>query len=284
MKWLLLLLVVFTVGCTTEANNGLQISMQADPPVVFENGKTTIHVDVRNEDIKILDRVVLDIFNYGLMIPVDERTCFSQLHKERTLFRDQFETFSCDFIAPEISQDRMQTQLDARVSYITRFSAAQQLDLISEQEYNNRRATQTLTSKPQRYTHSDRNVQLDIEFSDTLPIVTAPGRQYFVTFTIKNIGEGFIGSIPADAVRIIQKGTIGDQTVEGNLLQSVNPQGVYEPCRVYQTLVPIGKDFTTFSCQVLMPSQPKEIMTANFIVQIDYIYELRDSVTVDIIR
>ncbi len=284
LKYIFLAMLIFSLGCVSlQQNYGLVLNLQSDPSAVFQNSITKVHVDVTNTDIKRLENVRAEIFNRGLMTHLNEQLCV-QSGDFGMLLVGEFRTFSCDFRAPQINQDRVRTTLDAKAMFDADFEAVQQMELITEQEYNNRLATTGVRLKPQGYVYNDRNMELRVDFTDPLPVVIKQGRQFFVRFTIRNIGNGFISAITPQDVSILQKPSLEQGITEGNVLQSVNAQGNFEPCRLEETLLPIGKEFPSFSCQIFMPSNAKAITNYNFIIQIRYHYEIRDSVTVDILR
>ncbi len=302
LKYIFLAALVFSLGCiSAQQNNGLVIGLQADPPVVFVNGATKIFVDITNTDTKRLENVRVDIFNTGILTPLtplEEQKCRQQGDLTalqpagmKFILPGEFRTFSCSFQARQINQDRVTTQLDAKASFDATFSAVQNMELLSESEYNNRLATGRVKLMPQSYTYSDRNIQLQLDFTDPLPIVVKEGRNFFVKFTIRNVGNGFISEIKPEDVQIIQKPSLDAGVLEGNVLQSVRivtegdqQKVIYDSCGLGETLPPLGKEFPSFSCRIVMPPSVHVLTNYNFIVNIRYHYEIRDSVTVDILR
>ncbi|GEM_PF-3386808 len=283
LKYILLAALVFSVGCVTqEQGSSLSVILQSDPPVVFENSVARVHVDVTNQDTKRLENVKVQIFSSGVMSFVNEPACV-QSGDFKFLLPQEFRTFSCSFRAPKINQDRVTSKLDAKATFDATLSAVRQMELMTEEEYNNRLASSGIAQKPQSYTYSDRNIQLQVDFSEPLPVVIKQGRKFFVKFTVRNIGSGFINALEPQDVELVQKGSL-DQEKEGNVLQSINARGEYEPCRLQETISPIGKDFPSFACQILMPANVNVLTNYNVIISIRYHYEIRDSVTVDVIR
>jgi hypothetical protein len=282
-----LLALVFSIGCIAQVpNNGLVVSLIPDPATVLVNGETSLHVDVSNTDVKNVSNVKAEVFNSGLLSPVQDCSQRGILGDMRA---GEFRTFFCDFRAPKINQDRVTTTLDVRATYESEFPAYQQLQVISEDEYNNRLASGNYHELPRSYVYSDRNIQMQLDFSDPLPLVLRDGRNYFVRFTITNIGNGFIGNIMPDDVRILQKPGL-EFSDEGQFLQSVNLLGHYEPCRLEQVIYPNGNKFPSFVCRIVLPPKPQPplketpITDYNFIVLLHYKYEIRQSARVDIIR
>ena len=282
-KYVFLALLVFSLGCVQQdQGSSLSLSLQPDPPVVFESSVARVHVDVTNRDAKRLENVKVHIFNTGVMSFVNEPACV-QSGDFKLLLPEEFRTFSCSFRAPKINQDRVTSEIDAKAEFDATLSAVQQMELMKEDEYNNRLASSGITQKPQSYAYSDRNIQLQVDFSDPLPVVIKQGRKFFVKFTVRNIGNGFINALGPQDVQLVQKGSL-DQEQEGNVLESINAQGEYEPCRLQETISPIGKDFPSFACQILMPANVNVLTNYNVIINIKYHYEIRDSAAVDVMR
>jgi hypothetical protein len=282
MKYFLLLLIFLTLGCaSTEQGSSLSLSLQADPGTVLQDSVSKIHIDVSNLENKQLDNVSVAIFSPGIMRFVNEAECkkYSSLGFLRP---EEFRSFSCDLRAPPIIQDSATAKIDVKASFDGNFSAVQPLELYTELEYNNRMASKGVTFKPQSYTYSDRNILLQVDFTDPLPLIVKNNRRQYVKFTIRNIGKGFINPIDSADVKIQQP--TEPEPGELPLLDVINTQGEYEPCRLQEALSPIGKDFPSFSCQILMPESMNEITNYNFIIYVKYHYEIRNSVNVEIFR
>lgn len=292
LRHILLVALVFSLGCVgAQQNNGLVITMSPDPPVVFQKGVAKVHVDVANTDTKTLENIRAEIFSPGILSYANEKACkeagglaAGPAGSQPLLRPQEFMTFSCDFIAPQINQDRVSTRLDARVNFMATFSAVQQLGLITEQEFSNRLGSTGVRTMPQSYTYRDRNIELHVEFSDKLPVVIKKGRQAFVTFAIRNIGDGFVQPIGPQDVKIIQKASLEGNVPEGRVLQSVGKGGVPGPCELEHPISPIGREFQPFSCLIDMPDNVAILANYNFIVSIRYSYEVRASAALDILR
>ena len=136
------------------------------------------------------------------------------------------------------------------------------IEMITEDEYNIRERTGKLVKKPKTYSYKDNNLELQIDFSDRLPIV-ATGEKKYMYLTIRNIGDGFVSDITGDDIEIRQ-----DEDV-------VN-------C-VEQDIVPIGKEFPRVACELNMPDI-NYIGNYAVIIDIDYTYENREDLPITIIR
>jgi hypothetical protein len=273
--YLLLLPLIFILGCaSTQSGSSLKFDLFADPGTVLQGSSALVHMDFTNQDIKKIYNVEVFVFNPGLMKETDP-AC-SESGKAQFLLPGEFRSYACSFQAPEINQDRMTTQLDAKATFDSTLSAAQQLEMYSELEYNNRLAKGGLETKPQSYVYSDRNLQLTVDFTEPLPLIAKENRKLFVTFTLQNIGSGMISKINPKDITIDQHGNV--------ILVSPAGEGGYEPCRLQEQLVASGKTFPTFSCQILLPENMNMIQNYNFFIDVDYSYEIRNSISIDIIR
>ena len=66
-------LLIAVSGCVsqTASNNGLVVTLSADPPRVFQNQATTLFIDIDNTDVKKLNNVIFELFDAGIMEVVD---------------------------------------------------------------------------------------------------------------------------------------------------------------------------------------------------------------------
>lgn len=281
MKTLSFIIICFlSLGCVAnEKNSSIIMEMKADPPLILENGVSFVHVDITNADTKPLRNVNVYVFNPGGRLSYNAAEC-----KEKGNFgllkAGEFRTFSCPFKSGKINQDRISTEINALASFSTEFSAVQQLEVISEDEYQNRLATSTFRQEPQVYIYNDRNIQLQVEFTEPPPIVIKNEREVYVKFTIRNIGTGFIKPISPSDIKIVKQSYNPDVEEPAEMLAGSN--GGY--CRPENILYPTGNEFPSFSCKVLMKSNSAPMSSKGFLIKINYSYEIRDSVRIDITR
>ncbi len=279
-----LIAVILVSGCTTQpAGNGLSFSLTPDPGTVLDGSISKVHLDISNDANKRLYNVNVDIFSPGLMTPIDSESCKSS-GALGTLLPGEFRSYSCDYRAPSINQDRSSTTLNAKATYQADFSAVQPIEMYSEAEYNNRLATSGINYAPQSYSYSDGNIALQVDFTDPLPLVAKAGRKLFVKFSLRNIGSGLMGPISPSDVSINQVSVSGDQNSPALLLAVINTQGQPETCHLQETLYPTGKTYPSFSCQILMPANMNVIENFDFTFNVRYSYDIRTSANVDIIR
>jgi hypothetical protein len=274
--------LIFISGCTAiKAGDGLALSLYADPPTIFGNDYTTLHVDLDNKDVKTLENVVVDVFDTGLLrIATTEdwqniytdKMCWKRYE---SLKPGQFDTFSCSLYAPEVKDQRsLQTDVNVKATFNTEFSVVQLVELMTANEYERRIASNKFVSLPQSYSYSDNYVQLQIDFSEQLPIIVRPGKKYFIYFTIKNIGNGFIDSIAPDDFYFEQRGDIiACKSYAGG--------------RTYifdKIMEPVGKEFPRTACEILMPTGLPYLENYEMVIHLKYSYEIRDKITVNIVR
>jgi hypothetical protein len=267
----LMLLMIFSSGCTQQASHGLSLSLQPDPQTIFAGSPVTLHVDLSNDDVKTLEKVTIDVFDTGILKAPQDLRCAKAYDR---ILPNQFETFSCVLQSPHITENEISNDLYARTAFTTEFSAAQVLELMSEDEYNNRLASGTYQEKPKSYSYRDKYVQMDIDFSDPVPMVFRQGQRFFVYFTIRNAGNGFIEYIEPEEFYIEQQGDL----IECN--------GKREE-RIYPTtdrLEPIGDVFPRLGCEILLPNDLTYMGNYQMIIHFRYYYEIRDKTTVRIMR
>lgn len=261
----LLALLVFVSGCTGVTNQGLSITMQADPPIVFSGSSTLVHIDVDNRNQNSMDNVVVELFDSGMLAANKCIKFFDHL------LPYEFQTISCQLAAPKIEQP-VTTQVNARVFFNSTFSASQIFEVMDENEYQRRVSSGTFHSSPQNYIYSDRSVQVQVEFSEPPPLVVLPEKKYFVYFTISNIGDGFVNDIkPGDFIA-----------------RDASTSSILE-CPPFATLSPNGKIFPRIACEIKIPSgyfgaRESKFRNVDLRMQLSYTYELRDRLEISIIR
>jgi len=338
MKNLIIALLLFSIvlvsGCTntnTYTSEGVVINMEATPSGVLENSNTLVYVDVDNKDIKTMNRVFIDIYDYGNFeavkdssgsiklektVPEEgtgERKCSGgtspgQCNAEEPLYCDSkgcswnrcdicgcssgdclstgdcgklnpcskfltdmdvgdVQTLECQLKAKLVPYTPYQTKVSARVRYETNLSVVQTIDMMTESWYQSHELAGTLQRRPKSYSYNDKNLQLDLEFSDEMPIIKRSGKESFVTFKLRNIGNGFIFGIRSADLKIIQN------------------QEILKSCKIDSCgLIPIGKDFPAFTCELSFPENINYLNNYIIIINIKYAYEVREEIPIEIIR
>ena len=62
-----ILLLVLVSGCTSVRDQGIVLSLQADPSPMFSQSSTLLHIDVDNRNQKTISNVVVNLFDAGLL-------------------------------------------------------------------------------------------------------------------------------------------------------------------------------------------------------------------------
>lgn len=258
----LLALVIVIAGCTSvKSGEGVVMNLQADPPSVFAKSRTLLHMDVDNRQDKSVYNVLVEIFDTGTLRA--NQPCIASIPR---LLSYEFQTYACWLDAPEIQEAYTSTEVYARTSFDSEFSASQVFPIMSEQEYERR----SYASYPRSYSYRDRNVQVDIEFSDQLPLVMRQGKTYYAYLTISNVGNGFVSDIRP-----------GDLTVSAMTPRTARMLNC--PSIASGILYPNGNTFPRVVCEIVsMPLTAGE--NAEFIVSLKYHYETRDNIKIDIVR
>jgi hypothetical protein len=273
-----LILLVFLAGCIDSQVNGggLFMKLQPDPQQIFSGGVTRINIDMENNNPREITDVVVDVFDTGRLLRLDDSTsiCYDdQPIAIGDMQPNSFRSYYCTLIANKIEEPMITTEINTKISYKTDFPVVQVVGLISENEYLNRRGQ--LDTMPQSYSYQDANVQLAVDFSEQLPIIIRPGKDYFVYFTIRNVGNGFINKLKAGDFVIRPVRSDGPQIVD------CSNSGI-ESSNWY--LDPVGKEFPKIACRIVLPQGVAVVENYGLLVDLIYTYEVRGTTTVDIIR
>ncbi len=270
----LILLLVVASGCTSIRDQGLILAMQADPPIIFSESSTLLHIDVDNRNQKSITNVVVDLFDVGLLARASllsdrgPEKCYRYFDR---LLPYEFQSITCGLYAPE-TNITTQTHVNALVSFDSLLEATQVFEVISEREYQNRVASSGYESHPSNYVYRDKNVMINVDFNEPLPLVIRPGKKYFVYFTISNAGDGFIQFIEPDDFVVWP-------------VSSRMPLVVKCPPR--QTLAPVGREFPRIACELDLPPQflaGGDFLNADFIASLNYRYEIRAGLPITIVK
>ncbi len=208
----------------------------------------------------------------------------------------------------------MTNTVSAKTTFSAEFDAVQLIELISKQEYERRQAAGTFYTLPRQYTYSDRNIALDIEFSEDLPVIERSNKRYFIHLTIRNAGDGFVGDLEPGEFQIFQGtdidnmlGTITKEQIEagggvllgpeventntrslsglpGIKLITSEAQNLVICDRLDQRLAPLGKTFPRITCELIPPDNIDVIGNYPMGIKIAYDYETRQNLGISIIK
>ncbi len=266
--------LIIVSGCTSTTSEGLSLSLQADPARVFSGSTTTLHMDVDNRDSKALYNVLIKLFDSETLktVSVDNGGNVCEKRMERML-PSEFQTLSCILRAPAVLESKT-AKLNALVSFQTSLSATQIFEMMNEKEYERRVASNDFASASKSYVYSDRNVQIQVEFSSMPPLVIVPDRKYYVYFTIRNIGQGFLGDInPGD---LVFRSTDSRAPID------------FLRCQYPTAVLPITeKSSPKIACEIIAPGDyftTRNFGTGSFVIELNYKYELRRDLSVDIVK
>jgi hypothetical protein len=255
-----ILLVIFLSGCVEEGIlvKSLGMTLTSDSDHVFTGSEISVYLDIINNDARTIRSIDMSVFNTGALTAVSECT----KHIEE-LKKDEFQALTCSLAAPSnIATPELTTTVSARVEFRSTLSAVQLIEMITEDAYLTREMTNDIVKKPKSYSYKDSNMEMQIDFSEELPIVVRGGEKYMY-ITIRNIGDGFVGDLPASEIRI---------TDDQNILN----------CNI-EDMSPVGKEFPRIACELNMPSV-SYLSNYLVIIEIDYNYEKRAELPIKIIR
>jgi len=277
--------LIFLSGCVSQqVGSGLALSLFVDPPTIFGEGITTLYIDIDNKDTKTIENVGITAFDTGLLKYIATRD-WSDPYRDvicQKLYKDlkpgQFDTFSCMLYTPRIELPNLQTDVSVKADFSTEFSVVQVAELMSLNEYTNRMSSGKFSPKPQSYSYRDKYVELQVDFSENLPVIVRPGKKYFVYFTIRNIGNGFISSIAPEDFYFEQQSDI----IKCNAAANAGANGI--TYLINTALEPVGKEFPRLACEIALPPGINYIANYDMIIHLKYGYEIRDKITVNIVR
>lgn len=208
----------------------------------------------------------------------------------------EFQTFSCQLAAGEVKESITNT-ISAKTTFSAELDAVQLIEMISKDEYERRKAADTFTTAPRKYTYSDGRLALDIEFSEDIPVIERSNKRYFMHLTIRNVGGGFVGDIePGDFIVVqgtdvkpplagINEIQIKGIRIEGaNNFLTLNADNLVKCDRLSQKLSPIGDKFPRITCELLPPDNIDVIGNYPMAIKILYDYETRQSIGIRIIK
>lgn len=322
MKYIFLLLsIVFLSGCVSQLNpfspsfnpfglisgqqpirvqEGLGVSLSSSPSEIFVGSKTTLYFDAQNKDVAPIRNILLEIFNTGNLMKSNE--CKLSIPQ---LLPDQIATLSCTVQATPIIQKTQSETVSARAKFQSVLTAVQTLDIMNEEIYTREKLAGNINTRPRAYTYRDRNMQMDIEFSDDMPIVVRKGKQYFVYFTIKNIGNGFVDKITfgENFMPIEQKNLRFSEfknalQVPDLLLSLIQKQSdIFKQsgseqlycsdvlcCRDFKTIYPSGKVFPRVACELKLPETTQQLVDYQVIIPLLYNYEVRAQTQLKVVK
>lgn len=252
------------------------MKLQADPPTVFTQGVLRLNVDLDNQNSRSIKNVLIDVFDTGVLEGETCRRVFSEMTA------NQFITFFCVFAAPDVTID-MTEEIHAKATYTTDFSSVQVIEMMTESEYQRRLSTNQLDTKPARYLYRDKNIELEVEFSEQIPIIVRPGKEYFVHFTVRNIGNGFVREImPGDfSLSTLRQGS-PDIIECQDFKKEPAPSGV--KASITRSMSPVGREFPRITCRLLLPQGVTVVENYGLLIVTSYDYEVRETVKVGIVK
>lgn len=252
-------LLVFISGCIINApaatSEGVSMKLSASPPQVFAGRETTLYIDVENKNQKAITDIESDAFDKGMLLG----SCKGEID---SMEKNEFKTFICRLSAPRadmLPESRIDNAVWTKVSYDNSLAAAQVTKIISQNEFEIRQRTGKDVKESRSFAYSDKNIELLVEFSNDLPLVA--GRKEFVYFTVKNIGNGFLSNVRISL----------DSSVLSNDCKSRN-------------IDVIGKTSPRFACELLIEKEINYLSSPTIIINIDYNYEVRNTLTIPIIK
>ncbi len=285
---IILAFLIAASGCVSQSASygGLVVSMFADPPQVFQNQATTLFIDIDNRDVKKVNNVVFEVFDTGIMRIMDGTTVSACRKSFPKLVPKEFQTFSCRLAAGSVGETIV-NRISAKTTFSAELNAVQLIEMISRQEYERRKAAGTFITAPRKYTYSDSNVALDIEFSEDMPVIERSGKRYFIHMTVRNTGNGYIRELEPGDFIVTQKTSESLQILPDiETVSVINTQADnLVRCDDFgEKLSPIGDKFPRVTCEFVPPKKIGVIGNYPMEVKINYDYETRQNLNIRIIK
>ncbi len=263
----ILIPLILTTACVNNnilSKNGLIIEASVDPDKVFPGTDTTLFVDIKNEDVKSYQDIEVDVFDTGAMIKTD---CPAEKSANYLTFvPGQSASIHCNLRAPQ-TNNAFTTDINVRTTFSGTLNAAHLFGIMTETFYKREKLVGTFDAEPRKYLHRDENIELEIEFSENPPLIIRPGKKYYVHFTLRNVGNGFINDITQDKFNIRSNPDI----------IKCDP---FEPLKAGA----LGKSFPRLTCEIDLPEGEEYLKNALITSEIQYRYETRRTVPVSIVK
>ncbi len=284
---LLFVVIIFISGCIQPqtVGGGLFVTLTPDPSKVFASGEVRVNVDIDNQNPRRVTDVEADIFDAGIFNILGTAD-YTQSGEYITpgacgkfiefMLPDDFKTLSCLLMAPQktdLAEDTQKSVVSSRVSYTTELPVVQLIEMMTESEYITRLERGQLAKKPSSFVYRDKNVEIIVEFSDEMPIVVRPDREYLMYITIKNIGNGFIGDIDDTNLRVSPVG-----------YNNANIARCDEIIKSGWSLKLQGKEFPRVACRLELPTGVTVVENYGLEIALKYRYEVRGKTEITVIR
>ncbi|MFH1420411.1 MAG: hypothetical protein ABIG30_00400 [Candidatus Aenigmatarchaeota archaeon] len=129
---------------------------------------------------------------------------FSCAYGRETLRPNGLASYACNLRAPPASEMMLKietTYVRTKSTFVTNISVPAIVGLIAEDEYIRQKNKGELSSGRSTFTKNDGNIQIDVSFSEPMPIVDRPDKEEYMYIDIRNVGDGVIDDIrPQDIV------------------------------------------------------------------------------------
>ncbi|MCX6818390.1 MAG: hypothetical protein NT129_00120 [Candidatus Aenigmarchaeota archaeon] len=210
-------------------------------------------------------------------------------------------THACKLKAPskeDMAGESLTGGAGVKITYDTELSAVQLVELITEDGYLIRKNTGDWSTKPKSYTYRDKGIEMQVEFSDELPIVVRKDKKAYVYFSIKNIGGGFISDIVGGniydtenhisykldgfSIPIDYRGdfSYGDFSIEQT---KINNKFIMT-CSNINKLSQNNDEFPRIACELNLPQNMDYLSNYPVTIKVHYDYEIRKDVPIKIVR
>lgn len=254
---LLLIMIVAVSGCVIQqaSDEQLKLDIQVEPNPVFSGTTTTLYADIRNDATVTYSGIIMRVFDPSYF-------SISGCSKTIPVLRPYgAESMKCSFIAPQVERD-VTSNIGVSVMMSGSLNANVPVKMVGIDEYELARLTEPIERYPASFSYSDINLKMLVEFSDEFPMVIHP-RDDYMYITISNNGQGRLQPL---SVRLSGSGS-----------------SVIESCDRASVIEPMGDEYPRISCKLRKP-QTKYLSQYDLLISVNYAYEIRKTIPVEIIR
>ena len=246
---------------TTLQQDRLEISLDY-PQSVYSGEVFSVYMDVKNLGNLSYNGMIMEFFNTGSFSK--QNSCTSGTTR---LGPNGMATVECRLKYERQIESPVTETVDSLVAYERNMTSSLAVPVLSEDEYGKRRQLGTYQELSKIFSQSNNEITVDAELSEN-PVVDIGGEKY-VYFTIRNTGSGFINEI--------KKADISVWSV---------PLGIVSKgdCNIPVVLFHDNGVFTKIACRMHPESVQNGFENAFVFFDVNYIYELRQSVSITVKR
>src|SRR3990167_9304407 len=201
---------------------------------------------------------------------MSDGTCGLQCSKKfAEILPNQKVNLECNLKSPAMNnllKEQTQSEIHTKITYKDKISIYQPVTFMSREEFMRRQEAGISYPKQSVYNYQNNDLSVKISFSEDIPIVSK-GQNIYMYIDITDIGSGF-----AHPINLYEPGRfeidISDTILDGYIANA---------CGLNKRLIPRNKVYPQITCKLKNPSDINYLNTFMISININYIYELRNS-------